>query len=129
MKRGYVLYADLECLLRPLPKSRGNKKTMKTKRHVPSGFSYALIKEGRELVTHRVYRGKNAMKFFLQDCLEMAANVMEIYDLNVPLRMISNDEEKFQFATKCHICDEAFEPGGDLKCRDHSHLTGKLIFA
>jgi hypothetical protein len=126
MKVGYVLYADFECLLRPLSKCQGSNQTTKEKRHIPTGFSYALVKETGDLVTYRVYRGKDAIEVFLQDCLKIAANVLELYAINVSQRLTARDEEVFQSAISCHICDKPFDDDGDVKCRDHNHLTGKL---
>ena len=48
-----------------------------------------------------------------------------IFDKNVIMtEFTSNVEwEKFRNATHCHICERPFEEG-DLRVRDHCHLTG-----
>ena len=120
-----MLYTDLECLLKPVTTASKVTNTTKEKRHIPSGFSYALIKETGELITHKVYRGIDAMKIFLEDCLAIASTVMEAYDCKIPLQMTAAEEDRFQKSTKCHICTKLIRPGRDLKCRDHNHLTGK----
>ena len=161
MKAGYIMYADLECLLKPLAKvacdrrkgSRAKKKrhiatglrkgntvnkkrhiltglrkgnTAKKKRHIPTGFAYVVIKEDGSVLAHRVYRGKRAVDIFLQDCLEIAELVINIYKVTVPLKMLWTDEKLFENATVCHICGLPFGTD-DSKCRDHNHLTGKCI--
>ena len=38
--------------------------------------------------------------------------------------MTKKDEESFQKADKCQICDKQYVPA-DIRVRDHCHLTGK----
>ena len=45
-------------------------------------------------------------------------------EFNKPLRMTKNDEEKFQKAEKCHICDKKYTDK-DIRVRDHCHITSK----
>ena len=125
MKSGYVLYADIESLLKRLRVCKPNRLsyTMKRKRHILTGFSYALVKENGELVSHKVYRGKDAMTVFLRDCLKISETVMEIYDTCVPNQMTAADLREFKDAEICHICKKPFDED-DVKCKDHNHLTG-----
>ena len=44
-------------------------------------------------------------------------------EFNKPLKMTKNDEEKFQKADKCHICNKKYNKT-DVKVRDHCHITG-----
>ena len=43
---------------------------------------------------------------------------------NKPLRMTEKDEEKFQKAEECHICDKRYTEK-DIRVRDHCHITGE----
>ena len=43
---------------------------------------------------------------------------------NKPLRMTKDDEEKFQKANKCHICEKEYNKT-DVRVRDHCHITGQ----
>ena len=43
---------------------------------------------------------------------------------NKPLKMTKNDEEEFQKADKCHICNKKYNET-DVRVRDHCHITGK----
>ena len=43
---------------------------------------------------------------------------------NKPLKLTKNDEEKFQKAKECHICDKRYAEK-DIQVRDHCHITGK----
>lgn len=129
MKGGYCMYADIECLLRPIKKviaSKRKSNTVKNVRHTPTGFAYAVVKEDMTLVTHRVYRGKGAIAKFLKDFLRIAQRIMDIYEVNVPLVMSEEDELTYGQATECHICKRPFT-SQDRKCRDHNHLTGETF--
>ena len=46
---------------------------------------------------------------------------------NKPLCMSKNDENCFQKATQCHICEKSYEDGTKdcIRVRDHCHITGK----
>ena len=41
-----------------------------------------------------------------------------------PLKMTKEDEEKFQKADECHICNKKYNET-DVRVRDHCHITGK----
>jgi len=128
LKAGYVLYADIESLLQPISADNSTTQMSREKLHIPTGFSYALVKSTGELITYKVYRGEDAIEVFIQSCLEIAEQVLQIYSITVPLRMTRKDETLFQNATKCHICNKSFKTfNQSVKCRDHDHLTGTLL--
>ena len=43
---------------------------------------------------------------------------------NKPLKMTEDDENEFQKAEACHICDKEYTDD-DIRVRDHCHITGK----
>ena len=45
-------------------------------------------------------------------------------EFNKPLRMTKDNEEVFQKAETCHICDKKYTVN-DIRVRDHCHITGK----
>ena len=45
-------------------------------------------------------------------------------EFNKPLKMTKEDEEKFQKADECHICNKKYNET-DVRVRDHCHITGK----
>ena len=45
-------------------------------------------------------------------------------EFNKPLRMTKEDEEEFQKAKECHICEQKYT-NKDIQVRDHCHITGK----
>ena len=50
-------------------------------------------------------------------------NVMK-KEFNKPLRMTKDNEDKFQKAEECHICNKQYTEK-DIRVRDHCHITGK----
>ena len=51
------------------------------------------------------------------------SNMMKKY-FNKELVITKGDNEDFEDSTKCWICDNAYADG-DVKVRDHCHITGK----
>ena len=45
-------------------------------------------------------------------------------DFNKELVMTKEDNKDFENSTKCWICDNSYT-NGEVKVRDHSHITGK----
>ena len=68
-----------------------------------------------------VYRGPNVVETFLEKLLEEELYIVSILKEIKPMLISSEEEEQFQKATHCHICEE--ELGAD-RVRDHDHLTG-----
>ena len=50
-------------------------------------------------------------------------NIMK-KEFNKPLKMTKDDEEEFQKAKECHICNKKYTDK-DIRVRDHCHITGK----
>ena len=55
----------------------------------------------------------------VQNCQEIIRE-----NFNKPLKMTGEDEEAFQKATHCHICEKKYRVD-DVSVRDHCHVTGK----
>ena len=62
----------------------------------------------------------------MEDILEEVKYCKKVMkkEFNKPLRMTKDDEEKFQKAEECHICDKKYTDK-DIRVRDHCHITGK----
>ena len=50
-------------------------------------------------------------------------NIMK-KEFNKPLIMTKENEDKFQKAEECHICNKQYTDK-DIRVRDHCHITGK----
>ncbi len=126
LKCGYVIYAEFESILIPwsennqasLKKRKKKKrkklrisysKTEKTSFHSISGLCYVVIKQDGRVITHRVYRGPIAVEIFLTDIFRITELMSKIYKIIVKIKISQEQEDAFQLATHCHICDLSFE--------------------
>lgn len=93
----------------------------KTHEHQASGFCYVVVSYVEDFNTLPVvYRGKMRLRNFWNVMEEK--RISTILKQVVPMQLSVLDEQCFQTATPCHICEE--ELGTDC-VRDHCHLTGK----
>ena len=75
MKVPYVIYADIEALIRKIlgceicSESKKNSYTEKTEWHEACGYSYMVVRSDGEVSGSKVYRGENAVRTFLRGCL------------------------------------------------------------
>ena len=60
---------------------------------------------------------------YLLDEVKYCKKIMK-KEFNKPLRMMKDDEEKFQKAEECYICNKKYTDK-DTRVRDHCHITGK----
>ena len=66
----------------------------------------------------------NLLKQFLVSIVIVAGGGGDKKHFNKNLIMSTEEEERFQLANSCWICDKLFDLGDD-KVRDHCHITGK----
>ncbi|CAH1101722.1 unnamed protein product [Psylliodes chrysocephalus] len=126
----FVIYADFESILKPIDTCEPDpekKFTIPTYQHEPYSFAY-LIKCSfdNSLTKFVTFTGDNAGSDFVK---RLEDDVLTIYNTYlkdvVPMHQLSNDEiDDFNSSTICSICDEPFQDG-DVKVRDHCHVTGK----
>ena len=127
LKNPFIIYADIECLLKPIStcdNSADNSFTIKTSKHVPSGYSI-LVSHAYDKTKNiqSVYSGKDCMDVFCQDLNEKVNTI-----INIPQKPMDplTEQEVIDFnnAKECFICNREFTDA-DKKCRDHDHYTGK----
>ena len=75
----------------------------------------------------KIYRGEKAVYTFLEYMLDEVKYCKRIIkkEFNKPLNMIKENEEEFQKADECHICNKKYT-ADDIRVRDHCHITGKF---
>ena len=74
-----------------------------------------------------MYRGKYVVYKFIEVILQKydyCKKIMKKY-FNKNFVMSVDEEERFQLANSCWICNKLFDVG-DKKVRDHYHKTGKF---
>ena len=132
----FVIYADFESLTEKISTCQPSDEksyTEKYQRHTACSFGYKVVchydkKYSKDTV---IYRGRdstseNAASKFLECMLLEVEDCQKVMreNFNKPLQMTERDEEEFQKATHCHICDRIYKEDS-VKVRDHCHITGK----
>ena len=128
----FKIYADFECILRPTSSKKVSDKngsyTENYQKCIPSSFAYKVVcvdnKFSKDAV---VYNGKNAAYKFIEAILKAYDHCKKIMNKHFKknLVMSAEEEERFQLANSCWICNKLFHVG-DKKVRDHCHVTGKF---
>ena len=121
----FKIYVDFECILPPTSSKKVSDKngsyTEKYQDHIPCSFAYKVSKD---VV---MYRGKNAAYKFIEAILEeyyYCKKIMKKH-FNKNLVISVDEEERFQLANSCWICNKLFDVENE-KVRDHCHVTGKF---
>ena len=113
MKVPYVIYADIEALIRKIlgceigPESKKKSYTEKTEWHEACGYSYMVVRIDGEVTGSKVYRGENAVGTFLNDILQEEVKIRDSLAEKKPIVMEPYDWVKFKNATDCHICNKS----------------------
>lgn len=134
MEVPFVVYADIEAILKPVGKT-GAEDALAV--HKPVAWAYKIAcrdkrfeayegARGLPLGEMRSYCGKKSMHELLDHLAEDAEFIESLVNMNVPYQEGPGDAKAFAEATKCHICRrEGFGMGAELKVLDHDHLTGR----
>ena len=127
LKSPFTLFADFETLnvklnsVKPDEQSYTENKTI----HQVSGFAFytSSVFHPPNLVS---YRGEDAGEVFLKKIIEEVERIEILLNKIEPIIISPEQENEFQSATLCHICEKGFQVGeeGDYKVRDHCHFTG-----
>ena len=131
----FVVYADFECFTEKIDTCQpdeGKSFTNQYQKHSPSGFSYLIKCFDDDILTPLLkhYTAKSPDEDIPQLFVEsLEKDIKEIYNrFKIPKKMVMTKEDKINYekATICHICEEEIDKEGDIKVRDHCHLTGKF---
>ena len=72
------------------------------------------------------YFGTDCNKWFLNEMLKLQQEANKYFQTNLELLTTPQEEESFQLAEECWLCEEPFDSlTQNTKVRDHDHLTGK----
>ena len=135
LKASFIIYADLECILKEKQSYQNNPKDSYTERkakHKPSGYSLSLNCSFDEIKNRwKFYRRKDCIEKFSEDLKKLATINYKEKEM-IPL---TDDEIKsYEKQKACHICKEEFcfdknkksEYALNHKVRDYCHYTGKF---
>lgn len=129
LKVPYIIYADFESLLQPIQgcdNNPENSSTIKTTKHIPSGFAYKVVGLTPEITKEKepvVYRGVDAADKFVECMVGEIDYIESKFKHCEPMQMTGNDWQSFKKASHCHICNQKL---GQDRVRDHCHVTGKF---
>ena len=139
MKVTFVIYADLECLLKKMSTCINNlneSSTTKINKHTPSGYSIftsCSFDESKNKLNY--YRGKDCMKKFCKDLKEHATRIIN-YEKKKIIPLTKEEKINYNDQKVCYKCKKEFdtidttkssslERKKNYKLRDHCHYTGK----
>ena len=127
----FVIYADFEAITEKISGCRPNNNKSFTEayqKHTDCGFGYKVVCCYDDKYTQplKIYRGEKAVYTFLEYMLDEVKYCKRIIkkEFNKPLNMTKENEEEFQKADECHICNKKYT-NQDIRVRDHCHITGK----
>lgn len=128
----YVIYIDFECLLVPYEETPGKSKIVKTKKHVPYGFTtYLVSRVNDEYFTPTTYRAscetelENVPMKLVENLVQLMNIIKGKYENSKPLYLTVEEQIRYGKTNTCHICETVIET--EKKVRDHCHLTGKYL--
>ena len=127
----FVIYADFEAITEKVQGCQPNNDKSYTEayqKHTACGYGYKVVccYDDKYTKPINIYRGEKAVNKFMEKMLEevkYCKNIMK-KEFNKPLRMTKDNEDKFQKAEECHICNKQYTEK-DIRVRDHCHITGK----
>ena len=136
----FSIVADFECITEKISSCQPSDRksyTEKYQKHTACSFGYKVVCHydnlGSQGPDHKnysgdvvIYRGEDCIQKFMKCMFEEVKNCQSIIrdNFNKPLKMTNEDEESFQKATHCHICEKKYRVD-DVPVRDHCHVTGK----
>ena len=138
MKVPFVIYVDLECLLKKVSTCINNlneSSTTKINKHIPSGYSIftsCLFDESKNKLNY--YRGNDCMKKFFENLRIHATKIIN-YEKKKIIPLTTEEKINYNDQKVCYICEKEFdtidttkssslERKKNYKVRDHCHYTG-----
>ena len=127
----FVIYADFEAITEKIHGCQPHDDKSYTEayqKHTDCGYGYKVVccYDDKYTKPIKIYRGEKAVYKFMEAMLDEIKYCKKVMkkEFNKPLKMTKEDEEKFQKADECHICNKKYNET-DVRVRDHCHITGK----
>ena len=127
----FVIYADFEAITEKISGCQPNNNKSYTEayqKHTDCGYAYKIVccYDDKHTKPIQIYRGEKAVYKFMEKMLEEVKYCKKVMKtcFNKPLKMTQDDEDEFQKAKECHICNKQYT-SKDIRVRDHCHITGK----
>ena len=130
LKVPFIIYADLECVLKKVRSCQNdleNSYTEKKANHKPSGYAWCSICSFDDTKNRRYfYRGKDCIEKFCQDLKELGTEIINFEEKEM-MQLTNKEIKSYEKQKLCHICKKEFcGHKNKKKVRDHCHFTGKF---
>lgn len=124
----YIAVADGECFTESINSCAYKPSisyTQEYQRHRTSGLKYIIIDKEGNVVTQKLFEGKDIVRRFVESLDWESTKIKKELQTNIPMEDLTDEEnEEFIKSECCHICNKKYKKT-DKKVRDHDHLTGK----
>ena len=124
----FVIYADFEAITEKITGCQQKEEKSFTEayqKHTDCGYGYKVVccYDNKYSKPEQIYRGEKAVYKFMEAMLDEIKYCKKVMkkEFNKPLKMTKDDEEKFQKADECHICNKTYNKTDVI---DHCHITG-----
>ena len=111
LKVPFIIYADLECLLKKIDTCQNNPEesyTEKKAKHKPSGYSRVTCCSFDKSKTEwNYYRGKDCMEKFCKDLRDQAMKIIN-YEKKEIIPLTDEEKESCEKQNICYICAKEF---------------------
>lgn len=143
----FIIYADIESLLSPVKCNTPSQSTIPKgaiQKHIPNSIGYYFHARIDPSLSHYgTFFGPNCIQEFIKQLEKLMIDIVwpKLYEVQ-PMNLSDEDENNFQNATVCHICNRSFTQTASstvtqnksnkkksdkfMKVRDHCHMTGKF---
>ena len=124
----FVIYADFECRLEKVNIQKGDK-TTQTQIHKSSGYCLQSVSRvdpsGSRTIQYTAKTdNENVAIHFIRTVTGLVYDLGQKYAEDRPIVMTEEDQDSFNNATRCWVCNKDFVDND--KIRDHCHFTGKF---
>ena len=130
-KAPFIVYADLECLLKKIPSCQNNPEnsyTDKKCKHKPSRCASCSICSFDDTKNKdHFYKGKDCIEKFCKDLKELGTEIINFKEKEM-IQLTNKEIKSYEKQKVCHICKKEFrnDDKNKEKVRDHCHYTGKI---
>lgn len=122
-KNPYIIYADFESLIAKNEKGKLIHENMSWGALLVSAtdqIKSTYLTKRRTTETDQEWRTS-----FMDALFSLDEQVQKYIRINIPMKLTPQEEEEFQHATSCHICEKPILPNQET-ARDHDHFTGQF---
>ena len=131
MPAPFIIFAELEAITKKIQGCQPNNTqsyTDKYQKHTGCSYGYKVVCCCDDKYTKpvQIYRDQKPIKKFMKEMLSEVQHWQKIIatQFKKPLQMTDEDEQHFQAAEECHICNQKYSKK-DIRVRDHCHIRGK----